>query len=202
MIEPGALTLPLRSLSGVPPEPPPGLHVVQRDVADPEPAPPSGQGEWESVYRQTVVYIYRFIYARVGNRPDTEDLTTQVYMRSLPRLRLPASEPEIRAYLIAAARTVLADHWRSRYDAPLTELSEDVPARLTSSSQAREEATLERVERLLAQLPSHYRRLLELRFLQGYSVREVASEMAISVTHAKVMQHRALKRAATLEPED
>ena len=31
--------------------------------------------------------VYAFIYARVGNRPDAEDLTQQVAMKAIPRLR-------------------------------------------------------------------------------------------------------------------
>src|SRR5712692_6003841 len=31
--------------------------------------------------------VYAFIYARVGNRADAEDLTQQVAMKAIPRLR-------------------------------------------------------------------------------------------------------------------
>src|ERR1700752_4352481 len=83
--------------------------------------------DWEATYRETVVLVYRYIYARAGNRPDAEDLTAQVYLRALPRLRLGASAAEVRSYLIATARTVLADHWRDRYDVRLDELDDNVP---------------------------------------------------------------------------
>ncbi len=36
--------------------------------------------DWESVYRDNVDRLYRLIYARVGNRPDAEDLA----QRGLP----------------------------------------------------------------------------------------------------------------------
>src|ERR1700680_4962128 len=89
------------------------LHVVAAT------APASEPVQWEAVYRETAVIVYRFIYARVGNRPDAEDLTTQVFIRALPRLRLPAAIEEIRSYVLATARTVLADHWRQHYDVQL-----------------------------------------------------------------------------------
>jgi hypothetical protein len=47
-------------------------------------------------------------------------------------------------------------------------------------------------------LPDNYRRILELRFLQGCSVKESASSMGVSVGNAKVLQHRALRLAAAL----
>jgi DNA-directed RNA polymerase specialized sigma24 family protein len=54
---------------------------------------------------------------------------------------------------------------------------------------------------VLAQLPANYREVLELRFLRGYSVRETARAMNVTVTNAKVLQWRALRRAARLDPE-
>ena len=45
-------------------------------------------------------------------------------------------------------------------------------------------------------LPDHYRQILELRFLQGNSIKESAAELGVSVANAKVLQHRALRLAA------
>ena len=58
-----------------------------------------------------------------------------------------------------------------------------------------------RAGRILAALPDHYRRVLELRFLEGCSIKEAASALAISVNNAKVLQHRALRMAARLAEE-
>ena len=43
-------------------------------------------GPFEQVYDAHAVGIYRFIYARVGNRPDAEDLTAQVFVRAVEQL--------------------------------------------------------------------------------------------------------------------
>ena len=51
-------------------------------------------------------------------------------------------------------------------------------------------------------LPDNYRRILELRFLQGYSVREAAAALGVSVANAKVLQHRALRLAAQFSEKD
>jgi RNA polymerase sigma-70 factor (ECF subfamily) len=175
----------------------PALSIVAGETGA---APVAGQ-DWESIYRATVILVYRYIYARVGNRADAEDLTTQVYMRALPRLRLAAAIEEIRSYLVATARSVMADHWRDRYDVRVDELEDSVAAPLRHvTSEADEEAGVRRAGAILGALPEHYRRVLELRFLRGYSLRETATEMGISLSNAKVMQHRALRRAA-LVPE-
>jgi RNA polymerase sigma-70 factor (ECF subfamily) len=158
--------------------------------------------QWESVYRETVVLVYRFIFARVGNRPDAEDMTTKVFMRALPRLRLPAAPEEIRSYLVATARTVLADHWRNHYDVQLAVLEADLPSPPRSEIKPEEEdAGVHRAGQILAGLPDNYRQVLELRFLRGYSIRETASALGVSVANAKVLQFRALRRAAAHDQE-
>ena len=60
----------------------------------------------------------------------------------------------------------------------------------------------QRVHAVLEMLPDNYRRILELRFLQGYSVREAAAALGVSVANAKVLQHRALRLAAQFSGKD
>jgi RNA polymerase sigma-70 factor (ECF subfamily) len=56
-----------------------------------------------------------------------------------------------------------------------------------------------RVTALLEQLPENYRAVLTYRLMQGMSVAETARRMGTSEGNVKVLQHRALKRAATLQ---
>ncbi len=56
-----------------------------------------------------------------------------------------------------------------------------------------------RVQALLRRLPDQYRRVLELRFLERLSVAETARAMGVTNGNARVLQYRALRRAALLE---
>jgi RNA polymerase sigma-70 factor (ECF subfamily) len=156
---------------------------------------------WEDLYRAHVVAVYRFVFSRCGNRPDAEDITAAVFLRALPRLRPTASEGEARAYLRATARSVLAEHWTTHYGVELTEYNEDLAPSPPAAGGDEGAGNRRRVSSLLARLPDQYRRVLELRFLRGLSVRETAHEMDVSVANAKVLQWRALRRAAGLGEE-
>ena len=151
--------------------------------------------DWEAVYDDNVTWVYRMIFGRVGNRSDAEDLTSEVFLAAMRPLRLTASIAEVRAYLRTTARTVLAAHWRATLGTEITTI-EDVPA--TVFGPATPSTAPQRVAVLLAALPENYRRILELRFLQGCSVRESASALGSSVANAKVLQHRALRLAAQI----
>jgi RNA polymerase sigma factor (sigma-70 family) len=150
---------------------------------------------WESVYRDNVEYIYRLIFSRVGNRPDAEDLTSEVFRTALRPLRLSASDPEIRSYLRATAQTVLAAHWRRRFAIEVTTLDTDSEAPDAGDDEI-EGGAPARAAEILDGLPERYRRILELRFLEARSVKEAARAMNITVGNAKVLQHRALRLAA------
>jgi RNA polymerase sigma factor (sigma-70 family) len=181
----------------------------------PQPSPPEGGNahlrivdgdtytDWESVYRDNIDRLYRLMYARVGNRADAEDLTSEVFSTALPPLRLASSKGEVRSYLLATARTVLAGHWRRRLGLPVTSIDPETdlaylagPASPDSPSDAPE-----RADTILQALPDRYRRILELRFLEACSIKETAQAMNVSVANAKVLQHRALRMAAQVAEE-
>jgi RNA polymerase sigma-70 factor (ECF subfamily) len=138
--------------------------------------------------------VYSFIYARVGNRADAEDLTQQVAMKAIPRLRQGSPASAIRGYLFATARSVLGGFWSTRLGLSEVELHEDLALAVPQTPPSEERA--ETVQGILAQLSDNYRRVLELRFLHGYSLKEVAAEMNSTVGAVKVMQLRALRAAA------
>lgn len=143
--------------------------------------------------------VYGFVFSRVGNRFDAEDLTQQVAMKALPRLREGAPQAEIRGYLFTTARSVLATFWEGRSRAAESELDENlVPAAPVErrASIAAESSVAE----ILARLRPSHRRLLELRFLRGYTLKEVAAAMGKTEGAVKVMQLRALRAAATTIP--
>ena len=160
-----------------------------------------GYPDWEAVYRDNVDRIYRTMFAKVGNRPDAEDLTAEVFVAALRPLRVSASVGEVRAYLLATARTVLAGYWRRTLGREVTTLDGDT----VDSVFAEPSTAPSRAERctaaILRALPENYRRILQLRFLDACSVQEAADAMGISTANAKVLQHRALRRAAQLAAE-
>jgi RNA polymerase sigma-70 factor (ECF subfamily) len=157
--------------------------------------PAENYTDLDEVYRDNVTRVYRLMYAKVGNRCDAEDLTANVFLTALPRLRLSAHRAEVGAYLAATARTTLAGHWRQRAGAQVTSLDLAVAVEFLNDPSAPSEAPA-RAGRILDGLPERYRRILELRFLEGLSIKDAARAMSISVGNAKVLQHRALLMAA------
>jgi RNA polymerase sigma factor (sigma-70 family) len=153
--------------------------------------------DWDAVYRDNIGLVHRLMFAKVGNRPDAEDLTTEVFLAALRPLRLPASVGEVRAYLLATARTVLARHWARTLGLQVTSLTED-PEQVPTAPEPPPTAAPDQARQILAALPDRYRQILRLRFLEACTVAEAAQALGISVGNAKVLQHRAMRRAADI----
>src|ERR1700681_508593 len=116
---------------------------------------PHGQDHLTWAYQTHVTAIYQYIYGRVGNRPDAEDLTAQVFVKAINGMRTDVSVPELRSWLYRVAQTTLADHWREDYAGDAGEVDDDVKRPTTTREEP--EAVL-RVDSLLATLPESYRR--------------------------------------------
>jgi RNA polymerase sigma-70 factor (ECF subfamily) len=180
------------------PEPP--------SATDAEAAP--SRGRFEEIYDAQVVPIYRFIYARVGNAPDAEDLTAQVFMRAVEQLDTTRDMGQIVSWLYRVSQNAIADYWRAFYRLPVigadqvgagwepVDTAATGPSDEEASAIAGGERAKKQVDSLLRRLPANYRRVLELRFIQRLSVAETADQMGITRGNAKVLQYRALRKAA------
>ena len=180
-------------------------------MADPDARPADDRGRFEEIYDAHVVPIYRFIHARVGNRPDAEDLTAQVFVRAVEQLDTTREPGQIASWLYRVSQNAIADYWRAFYRLPVIGADYVAPGwepmAIVSPEPGAEQVaadgvTAARVRRLLAQLPERYAEVLELRFLHRLSVAETADRMEISRGNAKILQYRALRKAALLGDPD
>jgi RNA polymerase sigma-70 factor (ECF subfamily) len=177
---------------------------VQDDVTVPTEPPDSSKDTSDGrsvrvLYEQHVAAIYRFIYVKVGNREEAEDLTSQVFLKALRGLDATRDPQTIQSWLFQVARATIADHWREFYRLRTDSLDDLLLAGWEAAMREAPAAgdAEERAERILNRLPQRYRDVLTYRFLLNYSVRETAEHMQLSEANVKVLQFRALKRAAS-----
>jgi RNA polymerase sigma factor (sigma-70 family) len=152
-----------------------------------------------TAFQENAAEIYRFIYAKVGNRAAAEDITSVVFLKAVRWIAADRSADSVRAWLYATARTSIADFWRAQ--AQDDRVARDMAQHLLfcgSDSEQEVRRTRERAERILASLPEREREVLTLRFLQNLDSRRIAAKLGITPGNARVVQLRALRRAAAL----
>lgn len=185
----------------------------QEDVVDTEEgerradAAMASAGAFRAAYEAHVGDIYRYIFARVNNREEAEDLTTQVFMKALHGTDWQRDATTIHHWLLQVARTTIADHWRAVYrlrTISLDGLREDGwegPATTDEGDLAESAYAQIAVAAIMKHLPPRYQAVLRYRFLLNYSIRETAQQMDITEANVKIIQLRALRRAAQLSQQ-
>jgi RNA polymerase sigma-70 factor (ECF subfamily) len=157
------------------------------------------------LYDRYVDLVFRYIYYRVGDRSTAEDFTSETFLRALRRIgSFTWTGRDIGAWFVTIARNIVLDHVKSsRYRLEVTTadmLDED------RAEDGPEDAVLDSVTnaellRCVRMLNPDQQECIVLRFLQGLSVAETAAMMGKNDGAIKALQHRAVRRLATLLPE-
>ncbi len=159
----------------------------------------SGRGESAEAWVESLwPRIYRFIYYKLQNREEAEDLTQEVFHRVLSKVNCGEvkgeNEKKMQAYSFTTARNLVTDLWRRRGRHPgtisiydLEEQGWDIP----QQPQKVEELIL--IREALAQLSPEHRRVLTWRIIQGRPVEEVARKMKRSASAVRTLQFRAVR---------
>jgi RNA polymerase sigma-70 factor (ECF subfamily) len=136
--------------------------------------------------------VYAYVVRRVGNRTDTEDLTSEVFHQALANLkRFEWRGIPFAAWLFRIAANLISDRWhRSGREVPDDSgKTESVQVSPVEIEEAERRATL---FRLVDTLPSEQRRVVVLRFVEQKSIKEVAQEIRKTEGAVKQLQFRAL----------
>jgi RNA polymerase sigma-70 factor (ECF subfamily) len=165
-----------------------------------------GDGEAFGVlYDRYVDLVFRFIYYKVNDRTLAEDFTSETFLRALRRIGTFSYQGrDIGAWLVTIARNIVLDHVKSartRLESTIGDTIEVVDRR--ERVQSTETAVLDALqsEHLMAavnQLGEEQRECIVLRFVQGMSVSETATIMGKNDGAIKALQHRAVRKLASL----
>jgi RNA polymerase sigma-70 factor, ECF subfamily len=151
--------------------------------------------------------VYRYLFARVGQRALAEDLTSETFLRALRRIdSFSWQGKDIAAWFITIARNLVADHVKSarvRLEVATADMR-DADRHVDPPDE--EVLTRQRDAQLLAAirgLRPDQAECITLRFLQGLSLAETARVLGRSEGAVKQLQLRATRALrATLESLD
>jgi RNA polymerase sigma-70 factor, ECF subfamily len=130
---------------------------------------------FNGLYMAYIRPIYRYIFSKVGEVRQAEDLTAQVFLAVLESLPRYHHEGHFAAWLFSIARHKVADHYRSqRGEVPIEETlaeSGKTGDPLTTVIQTEE---AQQISKLIHQLDEQDQELLRLRFVASLGFGEIA----------------------------
>ncbi len=167
---------------------------------------PAQQHEFLQAYDSHLEKIYRYILSRIRVREIAQDLTSDVFTHAWAFLKKGAAVKHWGAFLYTLAANALCDFTRSRarseqvfstLDAHTLEANERVRVDPTSDGELDRRHEYETALANLNGLKSTYRRVVLLRYVEGYRTTEIATMMNRPRTWVRVTLHRALKKLRT-----
>lgn len=159
----------------------------------------------EAICASTWKYIYRFIYYRVQNREEAEDITQETYARALSHFQKGnVGIDRYVGFLKTISINIIKDKWRmAKRRGANVDIEAVSPEETAIEDDA--EASTQRIliENALKSLNEEQQRVIELRILRGYSVAEAAKIMNKKEGTLRTLQYRALQALAQiLDKED
>ena len=157
------------------------------------------------LFEQNHLTVFRFIYGLSGGTlHDVEDLTAETFMRAWKaRGSFEGDQRAALGWLLTIARNLVIDATRRNKIRQVEQLTSDLDEcqqllpYLPSESAEGQALRHEQVGilfRQLAKLPSERRELLVLRYILGWSVKEIASHMGMLENTVSVYLRRAIEQ--------
>lgn len=150
-----------------------------------------------ALYRHYVLDVYRYVFSKVGNHMETEDITSQIFMDTLHKLPTYRERGNFPAWLFTIARRRIADFYRQREqlaDLDYTYVVDNMPPLLAHVAQTELQSQL---ADLIHQLPEEKQEWLRLRFAGGLSYKEIGKLVGKSTAAIKMGMNRLLKQLAS-----
>jgi RNA polymerase sigma-70 factor (ECF subfamily) len=165
----------------------------------PDPAKALLDEQFSELYRSHLRDVYSYLYYRLGNHHDAEDLTEQTFLQAYRHFERAQQESDgrpLRPWLIRIAHNLAANLYRDRSRRPQSALDEGAQVADVHSTEdlvsGRDE--LARVLEGLGELGGDRREALIMRFALGMDNREIARALGRSDGATKVLIHRAIRQ--------
>jgi RNA polymerase sigma factor (sigma-70 family) len=162
--------------------------------------------EFEEIFHEHYVLVYRTAYGITGRVEDAEDVVQTIFLRLLQRERPSDLVKNPKGYLYRAAVNLSLTIVQTRRRRALTEDSEDMAASLPARVSSRAEELHRKLYEAIAQLKPKAAAIVILRYLHNHSDAEIArmlgtSRGVIAVTLYRSRAHLKKLLAASLGDE-
>ena len=153
----------------------------------------SDPAAFNRLYLSYIRPIYRYIFSKVGESRETEDLTAQVFLAALESLPRYRHNGYFAAWLFGIARHKVADHFRSHRSELTIEVAYGESIRKGDSlSTLIQTEEAQRISALIHKLDEQDQELLRLRFVAELNFGEIARLINSNMETTKKRVYRLL----------
>ncbi len=153
------------------------------------------------LYRHYLPQIFRFVYLKVNNKAEAEDLTHEVFLNTWQNLKTYTHrEFPFSSWLYRIARNEVIDFYRTNKKEVRLELVEEDFIKIpeTESLNLDQSLELEKIKKLFQHLTQEQQDVLIMRFIEDLSPKEVSAALNKSEGAVRIIQHRGLNELKKL----
>ena len=158
------------------------------------------QDAFGDLYERYLEDIYRYVYYRVLDVEEAEDLTEAAFLRAWENLRTARKKPKVqnfRAWIYRITHNLVIDYQRKKKPVSLDLESADWAnevAVLGTEKIVEQQLSEAELVKALKELDDTMQQIVILRFLNDLSHAETAAVLGLTEGHVRVLQYRALKK--------
>ena len=160
-------------------------------------------------YDLYVDQLYRFIYFKVGNREEAEDLCSAMFLKTWHYILENSLKDQmtLKALFYKISRNLIIDHYRKTKGKETMSLDDEKGIKITDEKQNLNndielKADLLVLESKLPELKDEYREVIILRFINELSIKEIAEVLDKSRGNVRILIYRSLNALKELLSQD
>ncbi|MFU8773150.1 MAG: RNA polymerase sigma factor [Anaerolineales bacterium] len=148
------------------------------------------------LYDRYFKQLYRYIYFRVQNQEEAEDLTEIVFLKTLESIRhRRAAIDNFQGWLFRTAHNLVIDHYRTeRSQVSIENIAELRDSQKLPEKQVQHQFDSVELAKAIATLSPEFQQVIVCRFISGMSHAETSKIMGVNQGYLRVLQFRALKQ--------
>jgi RNA polymerase sigma-70 factor (ECF subfamily) len=145
-----------------------------------------------TLYRLYVDDLYRYIFARCGDKTDAEDLVAETFLAAFRAARAYRGTGPVKAWLVGIARRKAADAYRGKRAHLALDAAVELADPVRTDDLALQRVELARVLAMTERLAPDRAEALRLRYFADLTCDEIAPLMGRSEAAVKMLVHRGL----------
>lgn len=155
------------------------------------------KNEFLSAYDDYAAGILRHVYLRVNNREISEDITQETFFKAWNSMvRSGIKIRNYKTFLFKIANNLIIDYYRKKAKQAISlecVNQSDSLTMATQSNEAEKAVNKSLVEEFLRELNDDCRRIVTLRYMNDFSVKEISEMTGRSKNSISVIIHRSIK---------
>lgn len=155
--------------------------------------------QFRVLYEANYEAIFRFLYRKLNDEASAADLTAQTFIKALTNIqKFEYKGVPFSAWLYRIASNEFLKYYRKQKRMPVYSLEEETAKKLTNFSEEladeRQEERINQLKKVLETLKTKDMQMIELRFFEDKSFKEIAFILETTESAAKMRTYRILEK--------